>query len=308
MADAYVSTTTQSNLVQAAVDRYVRAALRHTPQLRQLADTRPVQVNMPGDSVKLYTYSDLAVATTPLNELSDPDAVALGNPTATTVTLNEYGNVTISSIRARKFTFSDIDKNQMDQIAYNQRNTLDVLVRDVVSAGTNERFSGTATDTDEVTAAMTLGSDDIRYCVTKLRTAAAQGRRGELYYAGVHPDVAHDLKAETGSASWRSSHEYAAPDLIWPNEVGVYEGCFFVESARMKSAADGLSSATVFRTIIAGKEALAEAVADEPHVEIGVVPDKLNRFFPMGWRGILGWAIFRQEALWNIQSGSSVTA
>jgi len=314
MADAYVSTTTQSNLVQAAVDRYVRAALRHQPMLRDLADTRPVQVNMPGDSVKLYTYSDLAPATTALNELTDPDAVAIGNPTATTVTLNEYGNVTISSIRARKFTFSDIDKNQMDQIAYNMRDTLDVLVRDVVSAGTNVRYSNGKTATNTVNSQDNLKSADVRFCVAKLRANAAQGRRGELYYGGVHPDVAHDLKAESGSGSWREAHVYAAPDLIWPNEIGVYEGCFFVESARFKSAQDGgdgtdsgTNADVVYRSIIAGQEALAEAVADEPHVEIGVVPDKLNRFFPMGWRGILGWAIFRQAALYRIESGSSIS-
>lgn len=314
MADAFVSTTTQSNLVAGAVDRYVRAALRHSPMLRNVADTRPVQVDKPGSSVTLYTYSDLAPATTPLTETVDPDAVALGNPTGTTITLNEYGLATISTVRVGKFSFSDIDPNQMDQVAYNLRDTLDVLVRDILSAGTNVRYSGGATSTGTVTSQKNLASADVRFCVAKLRGAAAQGRAGELYWAGVHPDVAHDLKAESGSGSWREAHVSAAPDLIWPNMIGVYEGCFFVESARMKSAQDGADGTdaganpdVVYRSIIAGKEALAEAVADEPHVEIGVVPDKLNRFHPMGWRGILGWSLFRQAAIYRIESGSSIS-
>ena len=314
MADAYVSTTTQSNLVAAAVDRYVRAALRHTPMLRMLADTRPEQVDKPGSSVALYTYSDLAPATTPLNELTDPDAVALGNPTATTLTLNEYGLSTIASIKVRNFAFSDTDKNQADQVAYNMRDTMDVLVRDIISAGTNVRYSGGATSTVTVNQQKTLTSADARFCVAKLRGAAAQGKSGELYGAYVHPDVAHDLKAESGSGSWREAHIYAAPDLIWPNMIGQYEGAFWVESARMKSAqdgADGTDSGTnadvVYRTIICGKQALAEAVAIEPHVEIGVVPDKLNRFHPLGWYGLLGWAVYRQSALYRIESGSSIS-
>ncbi len=309
MADAFTSSTAQSNLVAAAVDRYVRASLRHTPMLRQVADTRPVQVDKPGSSVTLYTYSDLAVATTPLNETADPDAVALGNPTGTTITLNEYGLATITTIRLKNFSFSDIDPNQMDQVAYNMRNTLDTLVRDIISAGDNVIYSGTGNAaTADVAAGDVMTSDDVRKAVTTLRRNAAQGKRGDLYWCGIHPDVAFDLKSETDAAGWRTAHVNAAPDLIWPGEIGVYEGAFFVESARMKSADDGTTSETVYRTIFAGKEALAEAVAVEPGARIGVVPDKLNRFFPLGWYGLLGWSIFREEALVRVESASSFNA
>lgn len=305
MADAYTSTSTQSNLVAGAIDRYVRAALRHTPMLRQVADTRPVQVDKPGSSVTLYTYPDLAVSTTPLTETADPDAVALGNPTGTSITLNEYGAATISTIRLKNFSFSDIDPNQADQVAYNQRNTLDTLVRDVLSAGTTVKRVNDRAATNLVTSTDVFTSNEVRRAVTTLRRNASPGRRGDLYWCGIHPDVAFDLKKETDAAGWRQAHINAAPDLIWPGEIGVYEGAFFVESARMKSATDGASSATVHRTIFAGKEALAEAVAVEPEVRIGVVPDKLNRFYPLGWYGLLGWAIFRQESLVRVESSTS---
>jgi hypothetical protein len=64
----------------------------------------------------------------------------------------------------------------------------------------------------------------------------------------------------------------------------------------------------VFDTIVAGSQAMAEAVAEEPHVVIGNVTDKLMRFRPMGWYGVLGFAIYRDEALYRITSGSSVAA
>jgi N4-gp56 family major capsid protein len=311
MADAYTGTSAVSNVVAAAVDQYVRASLRHTPLLRSVADTRPVSVDKPGSSVALYIHGDLAAATTPLNELTDPDFVALPNPTSVTLTPLEYGNATVTTIKARTTSFADLDPYQMDAIAYNMRDTLDVLVREVISAGTNVRYaSGGATDptsTATVAAEDTITSADIRYVVSKLRAAAAQGKRGDLYWAGIHPDVAHDLRAETGAGAWRDSHVYAAPGVFWPGEIGVYEGAFFVESARMKSAADGDTSRTVYRTILAGKEALAEGVQIEPHVEIGQITDKLNRFRPMGWYGFLGWTIFRQPALYRIESSSSIT-
>ena len=97
--------------------------------------------------------------------------------------------------------------------------------------------------------------------------------------------------------------------------IGTYEGAFFVESARMKRAEagadiDGAGAGTdlysVYSTIFAGKEALAEGVVVEPEVRIGVVPDKLNRFQPLGWYGFLGWARFREKCLFRVDSGSSI--
>jgi hypothetical protein len=64
----------------------------------------------------------------------------------------------------------------------------------------------------------------------------------------------------------------------------------------------------VFDTIVAGSQAMAEAVAEEPHVVIGNVTDKLMRFRPMGWYGVLGFAVYRDEALYRITSGSSIAA
>lgn len=311
MVDAYTGTSALSNTVTAAIDQYIRAALRHTPMLRQVADTRPVAVDRPGSSVALFTHGDLAPATTPLSELTDPDAVALPNPTSTTLTPLEYGNVSIASLKVNATSFSDVDSYQRDAIMYNMRDTLDVLVSTKLIGGTHVRYAtgGASDPTSTVTVAAedTITTADIRYAVSKLRSAAAQGKEGDLYWCGIHPDVSHDLRSETGAGAWQDLHKYAAPSVFWPGNIGVYEGAFFVESARMKSAADGASGGTVFRTILAGREALAEGVQVEPEVRVGVVPDKLNRFYPLGWYGFLGWTIFRDDALWRIESSSSIT-
>lgn len=313
MADVFTGTSALSNLVQPAVDQYVRAELRHTPMLRSVADTRPVSVDKPGSSVALYIHGDLAPATTPLNELTDPDFVALPNPTAVTLTPAEYGNATIASVKVKATSFADVDPYQRDAVMWNMRDSLDILVRDVVSAGTNVRYANSKTATNTVTSQDVIKSSDIRYIVGKLRGNAAVGRRGDLYWCGIHPDVSVDLRSETGAGAWRDSHQYAAPGVFWPGEIGVYEGCFFVESARMKVANDGADGTdagvgvdAVYRTIFAGKEALAEGVVIEPEVRIGVVPDRLNRFFPMGWYGYLGWTRFREKALYRLESGSSL--
>ncbi|MDP9820486.1 N4-gp56 family major capsid protein [Nocardioides massiliensis] len=317
MADAFISTSTLPASVKTALDMYVRAELRHQPILRTLADTRPVQVDRPGSSIALYTASDLAPSTTPLSETADPDFVALPDPTAVTLTPYEYGNATISTVKVGATSFHDIDPYQRDRVVHNMRDSLDVLVRDVVSAGTNVRYAGTATSTATVDNDDVITSDDVRTIVTKLRSAGAPARLADLYWCGIHPDVAHDLRREVGNTGWMEAHKYAAPGVFWPGVTGVYQGVYFQESARMKVAADGVdldgagagtAQAKVYRTVFAGKEALAEGVVVEPEVRVGVVPDRLNRFQPLGWYGFLGWARFREACLWRLESGSSINA
>ena len=54
------------------------------------------------------------------------------------------------------------------------------------------------------------------------------------------------------------------------------------------------------------KQALAEAVAEEPHVIFGPIVDKLMRFRPIGWYGVLGWTRYRDASLVRLESTSSI--
>jgi len=311
-----VGTFTPSNgagLVQKAYDRLVEFALRSQPLLRSVADKRPARQSMPGSSVVFQIYSDLSKATTALSEQVDPDSVAIGAPTAVTVTLNEYGNAVLTTRKLQLMSLADVDPAIANIVAFNMADSIDEIVQTELRAGTNVIYasnaSGTrATATTNVTGAHTLKAADIRLAVAKLRAGKAVARKGSLYWCAIHPEVSHDLRAETGSASWRLPHEYQSNDAIWAGEIGTFEGAYFIETPRMYNATDGGSSARVFRTILAGQQALAEAVAEEPHVVIGNVTDKLMRLRPIGWYGVLGFKRYREEALYRIESSSSINA
>jgi N4-gp56 family major capsid protein len=309
-----VGTFTPSNgagLVQKAYDRLVEFALRSQPLLRSVADKRPARQSMPGSSVVFQIYNDMSKATTALSEQVDPDSVAIGTPTAVTVTLNEYGNAVLTTRKLQLFSLADVDPAIANIVAFNMADSIDEIVQTELRGGTNVIYasnaSGTrATATTNVTGAHTLKSADIRLAVAKLRAGKAVARKGSLYWVGIHPEVSHDLRAESGSASWRLPHEYQANAEIWAGEIGTYEGAYFVESPRLYNATDGGSSARVFRTLVCGQQALAEAVAEEPHVVIGNVTDKLMRLRPIGWYGVLGFKRYREEALYRIESSSSI--
>jgi N4-gp56 family major capsid protein len=306
MANAYSSTGSSTlggtaggaGLVQTAYDRLLEFALRSEPLIRSVADKRPAKQAIPGSTVVLQLYADLAAQSTALTEATERDSVALGTPTSVTVTLAEYGNSVLVTRALELFSLADVDPAIANIIAFNL----------ALRGGTNVIYSGsTATSTATITAAATISSANIRKAVAKLRAGKAVARKGSLYWAGIHPEVSHDLRAETGSAGWLLPNQYgSAQDRIWAGEIGTYEGAYYVESARLYNATDGASSARNYRTIIAGQQAMAEAVAEEPHVVIGPVIDHLMRFRPMGWYGVLGFKRYREAALYRIESGSSI--
>jgi N4-gp56 family major capsid protein len=399
MSNAYTSTGSSSlggtagaaGLVQKAYDRLLEFALRSEPLLRSVADKRPARQAFPGSTVVLQRYVDLDQKTSTLSETVDPDAVALSTPTSVTITLNEYGNAVLVTRALELFSLADVDPAIANIVAYNLADSIDAVVGTTLIGGTNVLYGGSRTSTATITASDTIDSADIRKAVAKLRANKAKARRGSYYWCGIHPEVSHDLRAETGNMGWNFTHIQTPGnvDKVWAGEIGDYEGAFFVESSRIPNAKDGAdqtalattvptvagtsggftigvastsviatraevgdkisgtgigtdakiasistsgstttltmtvansaavaTTATitvtpvtrVFDTLLCGQQALAEAVAEEPHIVIGNVTDKLMRFRPMGWYGVLGFARYREEALYRIETGSSIAA
>jgi|SRR5215472_4884502 len=321
MANAYTDTTAMSNAVQTAYDKLFEFALRSQPLFRQVADKRPAQQTAPGGSVVLERFQDLAQQTATLTENVDPDSVALGNPTTVTITLNEYGNPVLRTRKLYLFSLTDVDPAVANIVAYNMADSMDTVVQNVIRGGSNliQLQGGTTTYVTNATistgAASLVATDGFksslaRLAVVKLRTNKAVPRKGSLYWCAIHPEVSYDLRSDTGAAAWRDPHNYSAAGNIWAGEIGAYEGAYYVESPRCFNAADAGAGGTVrrFRTYFAGQQALAEAVADEFHVIPGPITDKLMRFRPIGWYGVAGWAIYRQESLIRVETTSTIDA
>ena len=388
MADT--STSTLTNLIQTAYDKYVEFELRSEPMFRKFADKRPVDVTNPGATVVFQLHNDLSRVTSTLNETADVDAVALNNTNKVQVTVNEYGNAVTTTERLALESLSAIDPAVADMLAYNLRDSLDALVYNVLVNKATGRYTGTSA-ADEATvngvdktaeATSTLAAADIRKAVAKLRGANVQPKDGAFYVGMLHPDVSYDLRTEaatSGANVWREPHTYTEAGVgnIWSGEVGVYEGVKFIESSRVEQArsatravsnkaltdnvatlttsaahgfevgesvtvagvdstfngtytitaktsttfsyaktASNVTSAAVspagtassldHKVIIMGKQALIEAVTYEPKSVIGPVTDKLMRFRHVGWKGLLGWNIYRPEARYVITCESSI--
>ncbi len=294
------------NLVQAAYDQYVRMALRSIPVMRAIADVKPVQQAMPGSSVVFSIYSDLNAATSTLTETADVSSIALGNPSQVTVTLQEYGSAVTTTKKLNLTSFNDVDAALANIIAYNAADSIDQVVAGVLTAGTNVIYAGTtATSTNSITSSDVIRVADIREAVVQLRTNKALPRIGELYAAYLHPRQSADLRAESGTGGFQELTKYVERTPFVAGAVGVIEGAFIVETPRVPFA-NNSNSIPVYKAVIAGREALAEAMAQDITTVIGPEIDALRRFRTIGWYYFGGFNRLREAALYRIESAASI--
>ena len=319
-----MSKTQTSSLLtdQVAFDRIAYFALRSELLFDAVADVMPVAQAMPGSSVKFTIFNDLSPATTALTETSDVSAVAMSD-SQVEVTLAEYGNAVNTTAKLRGTSFLDVDAAAANVVGYNAGISIDSIIRDVLAGGTNVVYGGGGssdeTQRTDIEVEDIIEANDVRKVVAALRKANAVSFNG-MYMGFIHPDVSYDLRRETGVASWRDPHVYSDPANIYNGEVGAFEGVRFIETPRAKifeNASNGSGSTgniDVYCTHIMGRQALAKAhsIVDGngpfPRVIRGPVVDSLQRFQPVGWYWLGGYARFREASLRRVESSSSIGA
>jgi N4-gp56 family major capsid protein len=304
-----------ANLLAASYDTYLEYQLRSEPIFRMMVDKHPVSETNPGVTVTLSLMQEYAaLATTPLVETVDPDAVAPPAPIRVTVTLNEYGNASLKTLKLKTLAFASVDPAIANLLGKNRLDTIDKLVQNVVDGGTyvlgpnggvlRSQASGTAFSEAAVTGTDTFTDACARDAVALLRRRNAIGKDGaDQYMAVMHPDVAVDVMSNNG---WLNPHQYVDTTEIYRAEIGSYLGARYLVNPRATVVADGATSTKVYRTYYFGQQAIVEAMSIEPETRIGNQTDKLNRFFPIGWYALGGWSIYRQEAIQQVRTASSI--
>lgn len=292
-------------------------ALRPELYYDAVADVQPTAQSMVGNAVKFVIQSDLATQSTSINESTDITPLVMADTTVT-LTLAEYGAAILTSALLRGTSFVPLDPVVANVIGFNAGKSLDTIALGVLQAGTTVAYStGTGpapTSRNTVIPTNTFGAADARLARAVLVRNNVPAIGG-LYAGFMHPDVSYDFRGQTGSAAWRDPHTYSQPGEIWSGEIGAFEGIRFVETPRTPLFADAGSSTTntdVYGTLIMGRQALAKAYSNAdgngalPRVAPGPITDFLRRWVPMGWYWLGVYGIFRQAALYRVESASSV--
>ncbi|MBA2707816.1 MAG: N4-gp56 family major capsid protein [Gemmatimonadaceae bacterium] len=298
----------------AAYERLAYFPYRAENMFAQVADVKPTNQTHNGATVLFTKYTDMAIASTPLSEAVDVDAVAIADAQVT-VTLQEYGNAVIPTAKLRATSYIDIDPVIGNLLGYNAGITIDTVARSVIEAGTNVLYSGAASSRVTVAATHVLTSANVRRAYAELSDANVPGWGG-MYVCFISPKVMYDLKQETGDLGWRAPHVYSDPSNIYNGEAGSFEGFRFIVTPRAPLFVNGGVGSTVdvYRTLFLGRQAIATAHSNaggygpNPIVVKSPIVDHLRRFEGWGWKHFVGFARFREEAMRAYESSSSIGA
>ena len=246
------------------------------------AQVKNHKMNM-GKVVRFTRFTPLALATTPLTEGTDPSAVDM---TATNVdaTLAEYGNYTIV---ASLFSATSIDENLEEHVDIHGTNageTIDALIRNVLSAGATAQIAAGKLLT-AVAATDTLTGLEIRKAVRTLKTNKAK-RFDNGYFRGIiQPFQSMDLM---GNSEWLSAYQYNSPDsgAIKKGVVGKIHGVEFVETNQGSAEA---STVTIYHTFIFGQNAYGVVKLESMQDPKIYVAQGVTQNNPLNMRSTVGW-------------------
>lgn len=303
-----VDITLGSQFVTKAYDLAVYPALRPELIFDQFATVRASNTTHRGGSVRFSFVNDIAEQTTPLLENIDVDSVTLSSK-ALTVTMREYGTAVTNTALIRGTSMIAMDPLIAERVGYNAGLSIDTLARtalDATSVTYDDATTGTVGSIGN--AASGLSGDFLREGVALLRAANVRPLRGGNYVAVISPYQAQQLMSESTDTGFRWMVGYAGGsgtegNSIFQGEVGTYEGVRLVVNNHLTNQGKGY---------LMGAEALAKAYSTapgfgpDPKTVVSPVVDKLRRFASVGWYHLVGYSIFRTEALLHINTSSNL--
>jgi N4-gp56 family major capsid protein len=301
-----IDITVGSQFVTKAYDLAVYPALRPQLIFDQFASVRATRLTHRGGSVRFSFVDDIADQTTPLLENLDVDSVSMTSK-ALSVSMSEYGTAVTTTNLLRGTSMIPIDPIVAERVGYNAGKSIDRLAKVALDVASVTYDDASTTNIQEIGSSATyLNSYLLQEGVSLLEEANVRPFNSEAYVLVVSPKQAQHLKAENTNQGWRyvtSRNEGAGMNSIYRGEIGMYEGVRIVVN-------NNLGASNV--AYLMGAEALAKVHSDapgfgpNPRTVVSPIVDKLRRFASVGWYHLVGYSIFRAEALLHIQTDTGL--
>jgi N4-gp56 family major capsid protein len=296
--------------VKQVFNRAALDAFRAANVFRAVADVKWDESDdpMPGNPITFTIVTAIAPATSAISETVEPTPGNISD-TQKTITLAEYGNAVKPSKKFKLTSFLNLDTAIPREIGAHMEESVDIIARDVLNAGTNVLYAGAASSRATVAATHNLTANNVRRARAFLAGKNAPPPPGSQdYVAFIHPDINYDLQAESGQQAWSAPHVYSDPAAMYSGEIGRLSGVRFVENANSRNFVNAGVGSTVdvYVTLFCGMQALGEAVGESQHVVIAGPFDDLQRFVSIGWYAMLGYGRIREDSLVRYEAASSI--
>lgn len=291
---------------------YERALLeRCLPRLTFYEDAMKKRIpEGKGTSIEWRKFGSLAAANTPLTEGTTPAGKSLAI-TAITKSLSQYGDyVEISDVldmQAKDPVITETSELLGEQAGL----TVNKIVADEISAGTNVRYAGGKTATNALTAADILTGADVKKAVRDLRKNNISTFEDGYYHATISPEQAFDLMNDTANGGWIDVVKYANAKKLLTGEIGEYAGVRFRTSSETPTGT-GASNAPVHKALVYGKDTYGVPEigngAAKPKIIVkskgsAGTGDPLDQRSSVGWKSMFACKRLNELGIVRIETG-----
>jgi len=310
----YNATSGVNALTAEQAEFYQRAMLeRLTPELFFMKYGQKKAIpKQNGATTSFRRLNSLAVSTTELTEGVTPDGVDL-NITKVTATVKQYGNYAKISDFINMVGLDPIVTEASQLMGENAGESMDIITRDIIAAGTNVIYAAgrtarnLVTATDKITAADIL---KIRRTMKRNKVKPIKLPNGKTgYLAFAHTDVITDLMQ---TQEWKDQNTYVDVANRVEGTAGQLYGVYFLEADNApKWAGAGASAADVFGTIVIGDGAYGiPDIAGSSKPEIIVIPadvagGPLKQYSTVGWKATFTAVRLNELCIVRYECGAS---
>ena len=283
-------------------------------QLGQLNRDIPAGQGGYGTGVIYWTrWVNLPLVTAGQGEGVPTTAVSMSAANVTGSTAQYDAAVSISDIVA-KASFGDVMKAAMERLAYNASESIDTIIRNVISTGgTQQNATGVANFT-AVPATAVLTVAEIRKATRTLKRNNANQVNG-AFVGVLHPDASYDIMGDTTTGAWVTTNQYNNAEKIFYAEIGRLYGVRFLETsnAYVGRGTGVATSGTVYTTSIFGSDAFGVTNFQNLRTyvkgfESGGTGDPTEKVATAGWKTAFGTAVLNSAYFVNINHAVSSTA
>ena len=297
--------------------------LRATPLLvhTKWAQVRDIPKNSGSNVIKFRRYSNLSAATTALTEGVTPVGSDL-SVTDVTATALQYGDYITITDKVQMESQDPVLTETAEILGDQSGDTLDQLCRNVMAAGTNVYYGGSATLRTQLTASDVISTTLLDKVIRLLKNNKARRLTKMInptsgyatdpvapaFIAIVHPNVSFTLCGLTG---FTPVEKYPSQNGVMEGEIGKYKDIRFVESTNAKVfTAGGSGGADVYATLVFGAEAYGisrisgEALKNivKPLGSAGTA-DPLDQRATSGWKATFVASIVNNDFLVRVETG-----
>ena len=285
---------------QAVRDFYSREVLfQAQPRLRfaQFAKVKRDLQAVRGKSIVFVKYGNLTGG----GSLEESDVLTPEGMTTSEISIpvKEQANSVQVTEYLLRTSLLDVLGDASKLLVNNMAVVLDGQFRDTVLQTTNAVYGNGATSAATMTSTSVFNTKTVKDAVETLATHNAPRINGDYYVCIAHP---HQLRQLRDDSNWINANTYMGRRQLYIGEVGMYEGCIFIETTQMPKLnatqlaakyGGGISITEGYEAVFFGDNAFAWGIALDVELrDDGVV--ELGRKHTLGWYGIWGTGIIEE--------------